>query len=157
MFGYAAGEVVGRETPLLWYDKGQLANHAAALTRELGSKVEPGFETIAAKARRGLSDEGEWTFIRKDGSRVAVQLSVTALRETSGEITGFLKIVADISARLATEAEMARLNRELIDTSRHAGMAEVATGVLHNVGNVLNSVNVSAGIVLDKLRRSKAP
>jgi signal transduction histidine kinase len=37
-----------------------------------------------------------------------------------------------------------------------AGMAEVATGVLHNVGNVLNSVNVSAGIVLNKLRQSKA-
>ena len=55
-------------------------------------------------------------------------------------------------------AEALRLSQQkLIETSRYAGMAEVATGVLHNVGNVLNSVNVSAGVVLEKLRRSKAP
>ncbi|MEP7071227.1 MAG: ATP-binding protein, partial [Verrucomicrobiota bacterium] len=47
--------------------------------------------------------------------------------------------------------------QKLLETSRLAGMAEVATGVLHNVGNVLNSVNVSAGLVVEKLRRSKAP
>src|SRR5260221_11682230 len=57
------------------------------------------------------------------------------------------------------EAEEAlRLSQQkLLETSRLAGMAEVATGVLHNVGNVLNSVNVSAGLVVDKLRRSKVP
>ena len=47
------------------------------------------------------------------------------------------------------------LNRQLIETSRQAGMAEVATGVLHNVGNVLNSVSVSATLVSDRLRSSK--
>ena len=46
---------------------------------------------------------------------------------------------------------MDKLNRQLIDTSRRAGMAEVATGVLHNVGNVLNSVNVSATLVGERL------
>src|SRR5439155_4428093 len=46
-------------------------------------------------------------------------------------------------------------NRQLVDASRHAGMAEVATGVLHNVGNVLNSVNVSATLAADRLRGSK--
>ena len=55
----------------------------------------------------------------------------------------------------AAETEMARLNRELVDASRQAGMAEVATGVLHNVGNVLNSVNVSAALVVEQLRKSK--
>ena len=48
-----------------------------------------------------------------------------------------------------------KLNRQLIDTSRQAGMAEVATGVLHNVGNVLNSVSVAATVVGDRLRGSK--
>ena len=43
-----------------------------------------------------------------------------------------------------------------LETSRLAGMAEVATGVLHNVGNVLNSVNVSATLVMDQVRESKA-
>ncbi|TKJ64389.1 histidine kinase [Pseudomonas sp. CFBP13506] len=45
---------------------------------------------------------------------------------------------------------------ELLDSARQAGMAEIATNVLHNVGNVLNSVNISADIVTRKLRSSKA-
>ncbi|SDU35471.1 MULTISPECIES: DAHL domain-containing protein [Pseudomonas] len=45
---------------------------------------------------------------------------------------------------------------ELLDSARQAGMAEIATNVLHNVGNVLNSVNISAELVTRKLRTSKA-
>jgi len=45
---------------------------------------------------------------------------------------------------------------ELLDSARQAGMAEIATNVLHNVGNVLNSVNISAELVTRKLRNSKA-
>ncbi len=48
-----------------------------------------------------------------------------------------------------------QLHRQLMVASRHAGMAEVATGVLHNVGNVLNSVNTSAGVLSEHLRTSK--
>jgi signal transduction histidine kinase len=47
--------------------------------------------------------------------------------------------------------------QELLVASRQAGMAEVASGVLHNVGNVLNSVNVSANVIADNLRTSKLP
>jgi C4-dicarboxylate-specific signal transduction histidine kinase len=52
-------------------------------------------------------------------------------------------------------AELEELHRQLVAASRKAGMAEVATGVLHNVGNVLNSVNVSATVVRDTLRSSE--
>ncbi len=45
--------------------------------------------------------------------------------------------------------------KQLLETSRQAGMAEVATSILHNVGNVLNSVNVSSGVILDKIQKSK--
>ncbi|MEO7318677.1 MAG: ATP-binding protein, partial [Chthoniobacteraceae bacterium] len=47
--------------------------------------------------------------------------------------------------------EVQRVHEQLLETSRKAGMAEVATGVIHNVGNVLNSVNVSATLVAEKL------
>src|SRR5207244_4360319 len=62
----------------------------------------------------------------------------------------------EIDERHKAEAETKRLNAELFDTSRRAGMAEVATGVLHNVGNVLNSVNVSTTLVADKIRNSSS-
>jgi C4-dicarboxylate-specific signal transduction histidine kinase len=56
-----------------------------------------------------------------------------------------------VTAKDLALAELAEAQKRLIDLSRISGMAEVATGVLHNVGNVLNSVNVSATIVADRL------
>jgi len=52
-------------------------------------------------------------------------------------------------------AKRAALQEELVVTSRHAGMAEIATGVLHNVGNVLNSVNVSANLIMEQMQASR--
>ena len=60
----------------------------------------------------------------------------------------------NISERKQAEDELRRLHRQLLDASREAGMAEVATSVLHNVGNVLTSVNVSATLVGDRLRKN---
>ncbi len=57
----------------------------------------------------------------------------------------------EIAERARAEEEVARIHRQLMEASRQAGMAEVATGLLHNVGNVLNSVNVSATVVAEKL------
>jgi len=54
-----------------------------------------------------------------------------------------------------SEMELERTHKQLLDASRSAGMAEVATNVLHNVGNVLNSINVSSALVVDKVRNSK--
>ena len=77
------------------------------------------------------------------------------LRNQSGEIVGLVGISRDISSLKEAEQKMDSLHRELLQASRSAGMAEVATGVLHNVGNVLNSVNVSAGFVAERFRTSK--
>ena len=64
----------------------------------------------------------------------------------------------DLERRVAERtSDLEATHRQLLDISRQAGMAEVATSVLHNVGNVLNSVNVSATLVSDVVRRSKAP
>ncbi|MFM8468956.1 MAG: sensor histidine kinase [Limisphaerales bacterium] len=61
-----------------------------------------------------------------------------------------------ITVRMNADAEaLDRAHHELVDTARRAGMAEIAAGVLHNVGNVLNSVNVSASLVAESVRKSK--
>ena len=51
--------------------------------------------------------------------------------------------------------ELRERTRQLLDAARSAGMADVATEVLHNVGNVLNSINVSAELVMDKVKTSR--
>ncbi|HEX4265475.1 MAG TPA: ATP-binding protein [Verrucomicrobiae bacterium] len=57
----------------------------------------------------------------------------------------------EVAHRRQMQDQMEQTHRELLAASRQAGMSEVATGVLHNVGNVLNSVNVSAALVADHL------
>ena len=58
-------------------DKGR--QRAEALSSELGKSIEPGFGVFVAKAREGKVEEREWTYIRKDGTRVPVRLSVTPI------------------------------------------------------------------------------
>lgn len=57
---------------------------------------------------------------------------------------------------LERTSELHEAQSELVTTARRAGMAEIANNVLHNVGNVLNSVNISAGLVTSKVRDSKS-
>jgi signal transduction histidine kinase len=61
----------------------------------------------------------------------------------------------EIKERIDAQAKLEASTKQLLQISRQAGMAEVATGVLHNVGNVLNSVSVTATVVCDRLRRSE--
>ncbi|MGC9941363.1 MAG: ATP-binding protein [Verrucomicrobiota bacterium] len=80
-------------------------------------------------------------------------------RELSAEINEHKstesKLEAEIVERKRMEVEVAKTHKELLFTSHQAGMAEVATSVLHNVGNALNSVNISVSLVYDKLRKSR--
>lgn len=65
------------------------------------------------------------------------------------------ELLAEIKNRQNVEAELANLNSQMIIASRRAGMAEVASSVLHNVGNTLNSVNVSATLLYETLEQSE--
>lgn len=79
------------------------------------------------------------------------------LRANSAELQAAnTDLQAEMAERRRKEVEIDRINKQLVETSRQAGMAEVATSVLHNVGNVLNSVNVTTTLVNDGIRKSKA-
>jgi len=69
---------------------------------------------------------------------------------------GSVDTFADITEQTRVDAELAQAHKQFVEMSRRAGMADVATGVLHNVGNVLNSVNVSADLLSECARNSKA-
>ncbi|MBI1247479.1 GHKL domain-containing protein [bacterium] len=66
------------------------------------------------------------------------------------------RLERELTNHKLTQQERERLFSELASASRQAGMAEMATSVLHNVGNVLNSVNVSAHVVSEKLKKNRA-
>ena len=87
--------------------------------------------------------------------RVVLESSMGPILDANGRAVGMTVFTRDISARKAAEERLREMHRTLLDVSRQAGMAEIATGVLHNVGNALNSVNVSATLVIDSLRASR--
>ncbi len=113
LLGYTADEVAGKQTPALWHDPQEVAQRARDLSAELGEKITPEFEVFAARPRRGLPEEGEWTVTRKDGTRVPANLSVTALRDEAGSITGFVGLIYDLTERKQVEEEIHKLNQEL--------------------------------------------
>jgi len=105
-----------------------------------------------ALLKSGKIYDAEEQLTLKTGETIWLRTTKVPLRNERGEIVGLAGINRDISERKKWEAELELLHKQLLETSRHAGMAEVATSVLHNVGNVLNSVNVSASIVDEQTR-----
>jgi PAS domain S-box-containing protein len=102
MLGYSAAEVVGRETLAVIHDPHEIAARGA----ELG--IRPGFEVLVAAARRNQAETREWTYVRKDGRRVPVSLTVTAMRTSTGSQSGFMAMAFDLSARKELERELRR-------------------------------------------------
>ena len=109
-----------------------------------------------ARALRGekVSDV-EFIIVRPNGAVRTALSSAQRLSGPAGEPLGALAVVEDITEQRRAEEELERVHKQLLIASRQAGMAEVATNVLHNVGNVLNSVNVSASMVSERIKRSK--
>lgn len=105
--------------------------------------------------RRGDTSPNSYEYEgrRADGTPIWLERLVTPIT-WEGETALFSSLV-DITERKHAEAEHARLQHELLESSRQAGMAEVATSVLHNVGNVLTSVNVAVSLTREQVSRSR--
>jgi signal transduction histidine kinase len=95
------------------------------------------------------------------GAAIARQQAQQALLEAKATLEQRVRertreLEDQVTEKERARAELAETQQRLMDISRQAGMAEVATGVLHNVGNVLNSVNVSASLIAERARQSRA-
>uniref|UniRef100_UPI00293D440A PAS domain S-box protein n=1 Tax=Janthinobacterium sp. TaxID=1871054 RepID=UPI00293D440A len=134
MLGYAAADLLGRHTPVVFHSADELAARGAALSSELGGPVAPGFEVLVAKARRGLRHEEEWTYVRRDGGRLPVLLSVSALRGEDGRVIGFLGLASDISVRERDRRQLVAARDQLLNAADVAELGiwtwSVADGAL---------------------------
>lgn len=115
MSGYSAEDVVGRANLIALHERMEVMVRAKELSRELGIPVEAGPDVLFVKPRRGQADEMEWTYIRKDGSRFPILLSVTVLRDETGAIIGYLAVGKD----LTDHKEVDRMKSEFISTVSH--------------------------------------
>lgn len=111
--------------------------------------------TVALRERKQL--HAQYRVVRTDGGIVHVESVAAVVTDVADGGARLVGIDLDVTERVAAELREEELQQQLRDASRQAGMADVATSVLHNVGNVLNSVNVSANLVTDSLRKSRVP
>jgi len=104
--GVKATEIVGVANITSFFNFMELALRARALTRELGLAVAPGFAALTAKAAMVGVDEQDWTIGVKNGARIHVSISVTALRGSKDQVTGFLFVAQDVTARRKAEERL---------------------------------------------------
>jgi signal transduction histidine kinase len=111
--------------------------------------------SLGVAAAAGLAATMLVMFITRSISR-PLQKQAADLRQSLDETQAARDLAENrLAAQQKAEADLRAAQSQLVTASRHAGMAEVATGVLHNVGNVLTSVNVSAQLIKDKLQASQ--
>lgn len=103
----------------------------------------------------GAPLELEETYLQADGTRDYFQVVKLAVLDGEGRIAGSQGVYFNITGRKQAEEKLTVIHKQLVEASRQAGMAEVATSVLHNVGNVLNSVNVSGSLISEKIKSSR--
>lgn len=99
MLGYNAAELVGRQTPLIFHDLEEVRSRMQAAQKKLGRDILYPFEIFTVGTDGNQPNENEWVYIRKDGRRLTIRLSVTTIRAPDGELNGFLGIASDVSDR----------------------------------------------------------
>ena len=126
LLGYRAQEVIGRTTPILFHDSAEINQRLQQLEQENWPDLRGDFDVVVAKARQGELEEREWTYIRQDGHRFPVLLSVTPLYNATDKLSGFLVIGRDITASKQAQENL-RLRERAMAASNNGIVIAVAT------------------------------
>jgi two-component system, NtrC family, sensor kinase len=126
MLGYAAGEVLNRRNLLDFHDPAELGEALGGSPSQL--------ESMLALTQGEEGTEREWTWVRKDGTRVPVLLSVNALRADNDVLTGFVAMAVDIGARKKIEAQLSQ-------AQRLESIGQLAAGIAHEINTPMQFVS----------------
>ena len=137
LLGYSEEEMLGK-SPALFHDPIEVAKEAEELTELLQERVPVGFDVFAKRAQRGIAESRQWTYIRKDNTRVQVSLTITPLTDIDGEISGYLAIGNDISKRLETEVALTTAKEDALAGTR--AKSEFLANMSHEIRTPMNAI-----------------
>lgn len=144
---YSSEEVIGKFTPVLFHIQQEIEDRGNHLSEQYRKDVR-GFDVFVEEAKHKEYDSHEWTYVRKNGTQLPVQLVVTAMRDTKQNITGFLGIAVDISEVKRAHDEIHKLLE--ITTEQNQRLKSFAHIVSHN----LRSHSGNFAMLLDILKKS---
>jgi len=146
MFGYAASEVVGLQTPQIIHDAAEMARRATELSFALG-RIPQGIELFVESARSREGEADEWTFLRHDGSRFIGSLHVTSMLRDDGVIQGYLGVIQDVTRVHEHEAQLhqARGRAEAANVAKSVFLANMS----HEIRTPMNGVIGMTSLLLD--------
>ncbi len=133
LLGYTAQELIGKETPVIIHDPHEIQQRAKELSKELGFAISPGFDVFVAKAKHTRqADRRRWTYVRKDGSRFPVLLSISGIFNDAGDAIGFLGIATDMTEQAREEQEKRIAEQRLTESEQKFRLlAENIPGVIY--------------------------
>ncbi|MBZ9667671.1 PAS domain S-box protein [Pseudomonas sp. LMG 31766] len=128
LLGFSAEEMIGHQTPAMFHLADEIQTRAAELSETAGQPIQ-GFEVFVHNARGGDPETRQWTYRHRDGGLRQVNLTVSAMFDENGQITGFLGIASDIS-------ELQQATRALQKSeSRFRGLVANLPGVVYRCAN----------------------
>ncbi|AZG74114.1 PAS domain S-box protein [Shewanella livingstonensis] len=119
LLGYKAEEIVGKQSPAIMHVPAEVHQRSIELSEEFGEEIST-FDVFVYKPRTQGPETRTWTYIRKDFTQCQVSLSVSAMRDQSGEIIGYLGVAVNIDTMLKQQEELVSASNQLIKAAEVA-------------------------------------
>lgn len=148
--GYSAAELVDKNTPMIIHDPAEVEARARELSLEFKRHVEPDIGVFTVLPDQGQTETREWMYIRKDGSRFPVQLSVSCMYNRQGSVLGYIGVATDITKRKQAEQDWKIAAEAAVAASK--AKSEFLANMSHELRTPLNSVIGFANV----LRKNKS-
>ena len=145
LLGYSAAEMRG-QSPALIHIREEVEARGKLLSMEYGRPIE-GFDVFVESARQGGFDSREWTYVRKDGTHFPVKLTITALHNANGAMSGFLGIAVDVSESRRASEELGKARDAALDLAK--AKAEFLANMSHEIRTPMNAVIGMTGLLMD--------
>lgn len=155
LLGYKSSEVIGKVTPAILHDLNEVVERSKVLSKELGKNIEPGFDVFVEKAKSGIPDMNEWTYIRKNGERFPVRLCVTAIRDSNNELMGFVGIAEDLTEYKKLSATVDTQKANMLNSAKFSILGEMAGGIAHEINTPLAIISGKASVLIERISSEK--